>query len=252
MTSGTHIALALFAIAYPMVPASHGQSCAQQMRQATASQTAREISAADLQIPAKAWDHFEKARTASATNNPRTVQTEIAQALAIAPRFGEAYLLLAAQQVRDRQYNSALQTIAAARELQPNLGWASVIVASALNQLGRFDEAAAELNRARAEEGDTWQAKFERARAETGRRDIEAALHWSLLAVESAPIGCTDARVVRANALQLAGRRAEAVHELETYLQLDRQGTSRAQVVAALDRIRRDEAAQDKALLAER
>ena len=113
-----------------------------------------------------------------------------------------------------------------------------VVVASALNQLGRFTEAVAELDRALPAESTTWQAGFEHARAEIGLHNAPGALHWSQIAVDAAPVGCTDARLLLANAFQLSGRADRAIQELETYLKLDRQGASQAHVAATLNRLR--------------
>lgn len=217
------------------------QSCAVQSR------PRHSVSAADLHIPAKAWQHFERARTASENNQPDVFDREFAQALAADPSFAELYLLRAALELRRGQYDAALRTIETARALEPSLPWASIVVAGALTQLGHYDQALAELDRARGDEAGSWQDKFERARAELGRRHPEAALHWSQLAVTAAPAGCTDARLVLANAYQLSGQTPQAIAQLETYLAEDRQHTRRPQVQAALERTRAQQAEQELA-----
>jgi tetratricopeptide (TPR) repeat protein len=214
---------------------AHAQSCADALRRASGSQFTQSVSAQNLQIPAKAWQHLEKARAASESNQPQVFARETERALAIAPQFAEIYLLRAAQQLRLGQNEAALENVAAARRIEPDLPWSHVIEAGALTQFRRYDEAVAELDRARGEEAASWQASFERARAETGRHDSAAALHWSELAVEAAPVGCTDVLLVRANAFQIAGRIPEAIHQLELYLELDRRGVNDPQVLAALE-----------------
>ncbi len=239
----------LFALTLAFTQVARAQTCTEQKESPTQT-----VSAADLRIPRHAWKHFENARSASQRNQPAVFERETALALAAAPQFAEIYLLRAAHEVQAGHYEAAFANVSTARQIQPNLPWSGVLVAGALNQLHRYDEAAAELDRGRGDELGSWQEKFERARAEIGRRNTVAALHWSELAVAAAPVGCTDARLVRANALQLAGRSPDALRELETFLVEDRrqgQGTSHADVQAALDRTRLSaQQQQDRGLLA--
>ena len=245
-----HLALSLFSLTLSLAPVARAQSCADQLRHAAPHPPSHTVSVADLRIPPKAWQHFEKARTAGERNQPELYERESAAALAVAPRFAQVYLLRATRQVHTGQNEAAIQTIATAREIQPHLPWSGTVLASALTQLHRYDDAIAELEQLQGDEAESWQAKFERARAETGRRNPEGALHWSELATAAAPVGCTDVLLVRANAFQLAGRRHEAITELETYLALDRQGTNHIQVQAALERTRQSTEQDDHGLLA--
>ncbi len=239
------LALTVLALSLPF---AHAQSCSDLFRSAALHQSGGVVSAAELRIPPKAWKHFEKARIASTQGNVEVFDRESAAALAVAPQFGQIYLLRAGRELRAGRPEAALAVIATARETQPAVPMLSVIAAGALNQLHRFRDAVAELDRASREVADSWQGEYERARAETGLRDVEAALHWSEVAVEAAPVGCTDVRLIRANALALAGRQTEVVAELESYLALDRQGTRRAQVLVALEKARTME--RDPGLLA--
>ncbi len=215
--------------------AASAQSCTSQPTPPPPSHT---VSAADLRIPSKAREHFVKARTASLNNQPERFEREAAAALAVYPGFAEIYLLRATRALRTGQYDAAVTAITTARQLQTQLPWSGTILASALTQLRRFDEAVAELDRLPDDEARSWQARFERARAETGRHNTPAALQWSELAVTAAPAGCNDVLIVRANALQLAGRWQDAIAQLQTYLARDPQGTYHTQVQAALENTR--------------
>ena len=212
----------------------YAQSCAEVLRAASRGQASRTISVQELLIPARAREHLEKARLAGEAHQPEIFARETERALALAPRFGEVYLLRAIQQLRLGQNEAALENVAASRRSRPDLPWSHVVGAGALTQLRRYDEAVAELLQAQGAEAESWQASFERARAEVGRGDADAALRWSELAVAAAPVGCTDALLVRANAFRIAGRVSEAIHQMELYLKLDRRGENRAQVLAAL------------------
>lgn len=253
MPSCPALRLALLSLSVSLSGPLLAQSCTQQMHQAGAAHSALSVSVAEFRIPSAARKHFEKARAASEANRPDDFARESAAALAIHPHYAELYVLQAAEQVRVRQYDAALATLAEAHTFQSDIPWASIVAASALNELHRYSEAADTLNRAVADGHDTWQFAFERARAETGRRDPESALHWSELAVTAAPVGCTDALLIRANALQIAGRSADSVHTLELFLKLDRRGGSHPQVLSALNSLRQSldhQQSPDQTLLA--
>lgn len=219
------------------LPAS-AQSCQDSLHQGAARQTNSTVSAADLRIPHKAWQHFEKARAASEAGRADVFEREADLALAAAPAFTQVYLLRAARQLDAGQFNAAVATIAAARQIRPEIPWSGIVLASALAELHRYNEAAAEMDRVRGPEADSWQAKFERAREAIARRDVAGALHWSELALAASPAGCIDAHLLRANALQIAGRLAEAIAQMEAYLASDRPLPQRAEVLQVLEHTR--------------
>ena len=231
------LAATLFSVGLPMMPAAHGQSCTEMLRNAASHRPSYTVSVSELRIPEKARQHLEKAR-ATSENNPTIFDRETAQALAVAPRFAGVYLLRAEHELHLGHAEAAIEAVAMARQIEPHLSWSYVILASALNHLHRFREAAAELDRAPREEAGTWEAWYERARTEAGMGNVGAALHFSELVLGAAPVGCTDAHLLRANALQVAGRQPEALGELETYLALDRRGKHRDEVLAAIARAR--------------
>ena len=190
-----------------------------------------------LALPAKARDHYGRAAVALAAGQPERADTEAARALTFAPEFAEANLLRAVLALRAGSAANALLLLASARTVAPDLPWLNILTAEALNHLSRFDAAIAELESIHGSEISSWQASYERTRAEIGRRNVEGALHWSALAVASAPVGCTEARLLRANTFNLAGRRTDVITELETYLAEDRLQVRHAQVRAALDKL---------------
>ena len=243
-------ALFLFCLSFSILPAAHGQSCMDLLRQASAHQSGHTVSVGLLRVSPKARQHFEKARLASERNQMDVFEREAAQALAAEPKYGEVYLLRAAVQLRSGRPEVALETVVGARAMQTDLPWSGVLMASIFNYQHRYREAMGELDRARGEEADSWQAKYERARAETGLRNPEDAIHWSELAVAAAPVGCTDVRLVRANAFQMAGRQREALVELEAFLALDRRGVHRPEVLAAIEQAHQRSEEQGSGLIA--
>ena len=221
------------------VTSVHAQSCATQLKQSSYQVHKHSVNAASLAIPEKAWKHFEMARRAALVGRSDDVQREGLIALSIAPRFAEVHILLAAQQVHERQYVTAIDSIASARAIDPKAAWSSVVLASALTGLGKFAEAAAELDRARGAETETWQFAFERARASIGERDSPEAMRWTAAALQLAPSGCSDVHLLRANALQLAERQGDAADELQTWLSSGpHPEAQRQQVLTVLERTR--------------
>ena len=230
--------LSFLALALPS-PAS-AQSCQDQLRAVAQRQSKATVSVAALQIPAKAWDHYAKARQAAETNNPALFDRETDLALKAAPHFADVYILRASTQVLARHYDAAIADIAQARLLDPDIPWSGIILTSALTGLGRYTDAVAESERIHTSDAGRWQWAFERTRAEIGRGNAPAALHFSELTLAAAPSGCAETHLLRANALQLADRKADAILEYQTYLDIP--GTpepARAQVQLVLERTRK-------------
>lgn len=223
---------------FAATPSASAQSCYEVLRRSADQQAKVSVSVKELRIPQKAWQHFAKARAAAVAGQDELLEREANLALAIDPRFAEVYLLRATRQVHTLQYAAAVESIVAARRIDPEVAWSSTIMASALSELHRYNEAAAEMDRAWGAELESWQWKFEKAREEIARRNVAGALHWSELALATSPAGCTDAPLLRANAFQLAGRREEAVAQMEAFLASDRQTASHAEVQRVLEKTR--------------
>ena len=176
------------------------------------------VSVAGLRIPEKAWEHYRKARAAALANNESDFNRETTAALTVEPRFAALYVLRASRKVRVSDFEPAIEDLQRARQIEPNVAWAGISLASAYNGLHRYVDAYYVLTGLRAPESTTWQAAYELARSATGRADAMDALHWSAITLKIAPPQCVEAHLLRANALQLAGRPAEAAHELRLYL----------------------------------
>ena len=199
---------------------------------------AHTVSARLLTISPEAWNHYRRASAAFAANRAELAEAEAAKALALAPRFAEVDFLRALAALAAGRSADTLTLLTAARTLAPDLPWLGIGAAGALNNLHRYEAALTELATIPGPEATGWEAAYERARAEVSLADIPAALFWSERAVTLAPPGCTDARLVHANALRLASRAPEAITELETFLAEDRRGIPRPNVLAALAKAR--------------
>jgi tetratricopeptide (TPR) repeat protein len=215
-----------------------GQSRAARPSQRGPSGVPPTISVASLKIPESAWIHYEKAREAAQENRIDEYERETRKALYIAPAFAEVYVLRASYEMSMRRYDAAIADAVEARRIQPGVAWAGVILAGAYNGAHRYVDASVIAGNLHGSEADTWQAKYERARAAIGRGDVEGALRWSASAVATAPENCADVHLLRANALSMTRRWPAAIVELETYLDLDKGPQHRAEVLVLLERTR--------------
>ncbi len=208
------------------------------------------VSVATLQVPAKAREHFERARKALIAGKTDEYEREIANALEVDRNFAEAYVLRGSQEVVRRDFQAALTDSYMAERLDRGAVCAKTVQASALNGMRRFSDAWAVLQTMGRAEGETWEAKYERARAAVGMGSAEAALHWSAEAFEVVPVESLDsARVLRGDALQMAGRYREAAGVWREYLASPRAQPYREQVLAALAQVERRVAAEEVAVL---
>ena len=221
-----------------LVSASSAQTCIDQVRQHAHSQPSAMVSASSLREPPKAKQHYEKARRAAEANHVDEFEREAAATLAIAPDYAEVYLLRGVLQVYSGHDAQALDSIATARSLQPELPMASIVVASALTHMARYAEAATELSRFHYL-NQTWQWEFEMTRASLGEHNVEGALHWSQLTEEDAPESCPDTHLLRINALEMAGRKNEAILAMESYLASGKALPQRDAVTRLLERERK-------------
>jgi tetratricopeptide (TPR) repeat protein len=196
------------------------------------------VSVATLRVPDKAWKHFSKAKAASEHNRPEESGREIAQAIAIAPDFAQAYLLRADLQIKAHAFAAAIDSVAEARRVEPEIPLAGIVLAGAYNGLAQYAEAIAVLEHIHGWEAQSWQASYERARAATGTRDTDAALYWSARCLELAPRNFVDVHLVRANALMAAREWSEAELQLQTYLNSPGDLLHREQVSTALIAVR--------------
>jgi predicted Zn-dependent protease len=190
------------------------------------------VTVASLRVPQAAWKHFDRAKSAEEHNRPEEFERETAKALEIAPDFAEIHMLRAKQLARARRFTEEVDEAIAARRADPGVMWAGVMLAGAYNSLRRYKDARLVLDTEHGIEADSWQAMYERARAEVGLRNAEAALHWSGMMLKAAPEKFPDARLVRANALMLAERWSEAKTQMQIYLQSKPPQDHRTEVLA--------------------
>jgi tetratricopeptide (TPR) repeat protein len=192
------------------------------------------VSLASLRIPERAQEHFANACDAYEARRYDEMDRETARALDLAPNYANVYLLRAERDNAEHHYEDAIAEVLEAQRLEPGVGWAGILLAGAYNGLHRWNDALAILDNLRGAEAETWQAHYERARVAIGLGDIAGGLHWSELALATAPPDIAEVHLVRANALDLAERWSAAAAEIETCLALDKSAAHRPGVLAML------------------
>jgi tetratricopeptide (TPR) repeat protein len=208
----------------------------------------RTVSVATLQVPPEARAHFERARQAAKAGRVDEYEREIAKTLELDRSFAEAYVLRGSQEVLQRQFEAALTDSYLAEKLDRGAACAKLVRASALNGMRRFAEALAVLDGIDTALSQTWEAAYERTRAVVGVGDTAAALRWSAETLAGAPVEALDsARVLRGDALDMAGRYAEAAVMWREYLASPRKQRYRVEVLAALENSERLAATQEVA-----
>jgi tetratricopeptide (TPR) repeat protein len=203
---------------------------------------AQSLQPAALASPHPVIKHSHLVRTLQPSDLPEILniydRDEI-RALAAQPGLAQAYLSCAAQDIADGHYENAIRKVVNARVLAPEIPNASTILAQALNGLRRYEDTYLLLSGLHSPEVDSWQAIYERARAEVGIGNLQGADTWSLRAVAAAPSTFAQAHLVRGQALMLAERWQEARTELNLYLKLTSDPTRHPEALEALNTLSR-------------
>lgn len=160
------------------------------------------------------------------------------QAIAADKNFSDAYALAATAELAQRKFSAAQQMAQHAVATDAASVKARVILATADNYLGAYADAVAVLRPVQDADARWWQAAYQRARAEAGLEDAQAALDWSNRAALLAPADFAPLHLLHASALAVAAQYAQAAGELATYLQLaGAQAPERTALEAQLTRL---------------
>jgi tetratricopeptide (TPR) repeat protein len=207
------------------------------------------VSLSQYTIPAKARSLFEKAVHLKDHDKPDEALKKVNAALDICPKFAEALTLRGILQQNAGNPTGAAADFQQAIQVDPNYPFAYIAMAALLNSSKRFDEALPVLAEAERLAPDAWQVYFELSRANVEKRDFTSALHNLNRASElqggpnkEAP----ETHLVRGYALIGLGDVPTAVHELETFLALQPNGTPADHARHVLDVLRSSTVTADR------
>ncbi len=203
----------------PEVPSSERDSGLTELTPVGLAVSVRSRGRRERRAAFAAQQHYRAAREAALAHQAGAYERECGQALTLAPSAGEIFLLRATQEVAAARYDAAIWDIAKAQSLRPRIAFGTTILASTLNGMRLYEDAFLALRDMEAPEGESWQAMYERARAEVGMGDLQSSDIWSQRVLAAAPPTFSGAHLVRGQALAIAARWEEARVELALYQQ---------------------------------
>ncbi len=168
--------------------------------QPAASSGEQTVSVAELQLPSKAREEFQKASEMMAEQKWDKADKHVLEALKSAPKYGKALALRAMLLLINKDFSSALSFATQAVTADPMLAVAQTVRAAALNATGQTQPAqlAAEQS---LRISDSWQARFELAKALIGEGHLRHGLAELNRAGDAAPQSTADIYLVRAAVL---------------------------------------------------
>ena len=188
------------------------------------SPRAASVTVGELAVPGKAHRALQKAAEAFRKGHCEESRDEITKALAVWPRYSDALVLSALLYLHKKEHSPALAAAQEAIAVDGTNGMAYIVLASAHNFAGQYDDALRALGNAVRFRPDAWQAYFERARAEMGKGDGRSALINAQRAGEIAPAKTSVIHYLKGAALLNVNRRSEAVLEFQIYLRTNPAG----------------------------
>ena len=182
------------------------------------------VSVAQYRVPERAREELRKAREASVKGKAPEAQTHVDKALEIYPQYADALTMRAILKLAARNAEGAVQDLEQAIQYDGSYAMAYLVLGSAFNSEAKFDDAIRALQRGETLSPDAWQAYFEMGKAYLGKTDYPAALHQLDRAQSLAPPDYPLIRLIRAHVLMQMDRYAEAVTDLQTYLDKNPEG----------------------------
>ncbi len=194
------------------------------------------VSVAQMKVPGKARDEFNKARDAMEKEKMDDATRHLDKALSIYSNYADALTLRAILALNQRNSGAAMADLDQAIKADPNYGMAYFVMGSALNMQGKFDEAIASLQRGEALAPNSWQAHFEMAKAYLGKEDYQNALSELQRAQSMAPSEYPALYLLQAQAHFSMKQYPEALTALQSYLQKEPEGPNSAEAHRMLEK----------------
>jgi tetratricopeptide (TPR) repeat protein len=180
------------------------------------------ISAAELRVSGKARDAYRKAWFAMSENKLSDAARYIEKALSVCPQYAAALVLRATLEMQDtNSHERAKDDAEKAIEYDPNYAEAYIVLGSAFNSLGQFDDAIRTLDRGIVLLPASWQGHYEMSYALWGKRDFLGGLHQAERASSLGAGNYPDLHLVKAYCYEgLKNGSAAATDEREAFRSL--------------------------------
>lgn len=202
------------------------------------------VSVAQYRVPERARDELRKAREASLKGKTEEAQTHVAKALEIYPNYADALTMRGILKLAARNAEGAVEDLQHAIQCDGSYAMAYLVLGSAFNTQAKFDDAIRTLQRGETLSPHAWQAHFEMGKAYLGKTDYSSSLHELDRAQSLAPADYTLIRLIRAHVLMQLDRYADAVTDLQTYLDKTPEGPDAELAQKMLDQARASLSAQ--------
>ena len=196
------------------------------------------VSVAQLKVPEKARDAYNKARKDIEKQKLDDARKHVEEALKAFPKFSDALALRGILKLDGNDLAGATQDLEAAVQDDQNDAMAYMALGSAYNMQGRYQDAVRVLDHGVGLSPNAWQAYFEMGKSYLGQGDYKEALRQLNKAEDMAPKEYAPVHLVKAHALLGLHDYDEAVSELEAYLQRDPKGPNSDQAREVLDKAR--------------
>ena len=196
------------------------------------------VSVAQFRVPSKARDVFHKAQKALDKGKFDETEKLVNKSLEIFPNYADALTLRALLRMDAGRTPEALDDLQKAIHDDPSYALAYLVMGAALNQSARFDDAIRSLQRGVSLNPASWQAYFEMGKAFVGKGDFPTAIRNLDRAQQMAPDTYAPLHLVKAHALLGLKSYADAMSELEKYLERDPYGQGSEQARQTLAKVK--------------
>ena len=187
------------------------------------------VSVAEYKVPQKARDELKKAKDALAKQKSDEAKHHLAKALEIYPKYSDALTLRGVLKLDAKDHAGAVADLNEAIQYDGNNAMAYLVLGAAFNMQSRFDDAIRALERGEALSPNSWQAYFEMGKALVGKTQYEAALRQLSRAQALAPSEYPLIHLVKAHAMLALNNYADAMTELQSYLEKEPSGPNSEQ-----------------------
>ena len=195
------------------------------------------VAAGQLAVPGKARRELEKAEDNLHRSKWTEAASHIEKALALWPRYAEAFLLRAVLELQQGSLTQAQADAEKSIGYDPSNAEAYVVLGSSFNHLQRWDDARNSLDRGIAIAPTYWPGHYEMSKALLGKRDFGGALRHAEQASTSATQNYAPLHVVKGYAYLGLGNQAAAAEELKTSVKLDPNSPTTASIKKTLEKL---------------
>ncbi len=187
------------------------------------------VSVAQLKIPSKAREAFNKARDNSEKGKNAEAEKQLAKALEAYPKYADALTLRGILKMDAGNIAGAIEDLQQAIADDSNCAMAYLVMGSVFNSQAKFDDAIRVLERGEALSPASWQAYFEMGKALAGKGQYEPALRQLDRAQTLVPKDYPAIHMLKAHVFFGLNNYSEALTELQAYLAKEPQGPHTAE-----------------------